>query len=392
MRKLLFIVAFLFVGVSFADSDSLDVNSSKDNPNYKIVNGIGKESKIDSVVRTEEEVLIYIDGVKTPVIQKDAKIYPVPVPVPSPSPKDTISSDTSSVSGSTKAVTTKNASVIEGLGFLPFLLGLFGIGFLAAGIISGKNKESKSGDGDGTSEAVAPDNNTPNPADPVTVAPVPENRFVPAIDADYAPAYRTGNTSISRGEVPELVERAYSNTPNFVSQHGNVSNVRDVKFGKLNGRFRMEHSDGNVSVQQFNNEPGFKATATLEGGLNVFIYSRFGCMNNVKALRLAEVSEEPTFTETTEETVGSATVTTEFQPEPVPSEIVEVPTPEAPAPAVETPVPVAEVATASSAVPAEELTTAPEPIATTDDDPVVTATINGKQVTARLSTVKEFLK
>lgn len=388
MRKLLFIVAFLFVGVSFADSDSLGVNSSKDKPNYKIVNGIGKESKIDSVVRTEEEVLIYIDGVKTPVIQKDTKIYPVPVPVPSPSPVDTTTKDTNSVSGSTKVVTTKNASVMGGLGFLPFLLGLLGIGFLAAGIVAGKKKEDESGD-NGTSEAVA-SGSTTNPV-PATTPPTPDNRFVPAIDADYAPAYRTGSSSIRREEVPVLVERAYGNTPNFVSQHGNVSNVRDVKFGKLNGRFRMEHSDGNVSVQQFDNEPGFKATATLEGGQNVFIYSRFGCMNNVRALRLAEVSEEPTFTETTEETVGSATVTTQFQPEPVPTEIVEVP-----APVVETPevpavtVPAPEVVPAP-AVPAEVQTSEPESVPS-DDDPVVTAEINGVKITARLSALKQLIK
>ncbi len=391
MRTILFIIVILSTGVIFASEDSLSVGNTDTTDNYVIIKE-GKASVIDSVVRTEEEIVIFIDGIKIPAIQSRETVKPFPLPLPkfpAPAIKDSNSKSDTLVSVLPGVKAVKKASVNGGIPFLYYIIGLLVLGLIGA-ILYTKKKEDENGD-NGTSEAVA-SGSTTNPVVPATTTPEPENRFVPAIDADYAPAYRTGNTSISRGEVPELVERAYSNTPNFVSQHGNVSNVRDVKFGKLNGRFRMEHSDGNVSVQQFNNEPGFKATATLEGGLNVFIYSRFGCMNNVRALRLAEVSEEPTFTETTEETVGSATVTTQFQPEPVPSEITEIPvlvpvveTPAVPVP--EVPVPVAEVVTAPPAVPAE-----PAPIATTDDDPVVTAEINGVKITARLSALKQLIK
>lgn len=385
MRKLLFIVAFLFVGVSFADSDSLGVNSSKDNPNYKIVNGIGKESKIDSVVRTEEEVLIYIDGVKTPVIQKDTKIYPVPVPVPTPNPNDTISSDTSSVSGSTKAVATKNSSV-GGLGFLPFLLGLLGIGFLAAGIITGKKKE----DGNNASEAVASEN-TLNPTGPTT-APVPDNRFVPVVDPDHAPAYPNmpSREELNPVALPNMLRSAYSRQ-NISNELGIITQVLETKFGRLNGRFTMEHADGTRSVQEFQNEPGVKARVRFSNGIEATVYSRYSCLNNLRALQVAEISQQPTFVEEPRvEVTNNTTTTTEFQPEPVPSEIVEVPTPEA-APAVETPavpVPVTEVTTAPPAVPDE-----PAPMPTlADDDPITTVTINGKEISAPLSVVKELLK
>jgi hypothetical protein len=384
MRALIFSFIFIvFAGVTFASVDSSGVGN-----NLKVMKE-GKESKIDSVYRTDDEVIIYIDGVKIPAIQTREVVKPFPLPILKPAPviKDSSSKSDTLVSVLPGAQVIKKASVNGGIPFLYYVIGLLVLGLIGANIYT-KNKKKKSENA--ASEAVAP-NIALNPADavvPVTTTPAPDNRFVPLVDPDHAPAYPNmpSREELNHAALPNMLRSAYSRQ-NILNELGIITQVLETKFGRINGRFTMEHADGTRSVQEFQNEPGVKAKVRFSSGVEATVYSRFSCLNNIRALQVTEISQQPTFVEESRvEVTNNTTITTEFQPEPVPSEIVEVPVVETPvvpasAPAVVT-VPV---------VPAEVQTSEPESVPS-DDDPVVTATINGKQVTARLSTVKEFLK
>lgn len=359
MRSMVVMIVMLLSFSLFAADTTTAIHASADSISV-VKKGI--ETKIDSIKRVNQQTLIYIDGIAQ-VQQFPNKNWKAPMPPilqDTTDKVDTSKSVTASVKKSTKKFSTADYAKLG----LAGIMGPIGLFLFALGIVQASKKKD-------------PKNSS---------TPVVEDRFVPAIDPDHAPAYRSGANTIRRDELPELVEAAYKNSPNFVSEHGNISNIRDIKFGKLNGMFRMEHADGNVSVQEFRNEPGFKATATLEeNGTDVFLYSRFGCMNNVKGLRLTEISEQPTFTESKEENIGDTTIINESTPEMVPTLIEEVHTAEEPTP--ELPV----------ETPASEPTPVPEPPVVEEapaSEPTskITVTFKGLIITGTPDDIAECIK
>lgn len=142
--------------------------------------------------------------------------------------------------------------------------------------------------------------------------------FIPVVNPNHAPAYPNmpSRQELNSASLPSMVMTAYTNLPNFVRDYGVISQITNIKHGVLNGRFSMEHADGTVSTQEFKDEPGFRAKAKLANGKTMLIYSRYSCLNNVRAIKIAEVIEQPSFTPETEvKTTKSSITTTTYHPE-----------------------------------------------------------------------------
>lgn len=377
MKTIVFVLSFFFSMsvVALCDTDTTSTPSSMFSENLKILRN-GTESKIDSVVEKNSEIFIYIDGNKTPVKKnKKNRVNPAPTPVPDSvvvKHKDKIDS----------ASTIITAGTSSDLPWWVYVLTTLGVGGLVAfALFKAKDNSSNPTTPETGNDAPAPVTSSPTtPTTPTTSE--TDNRFVPAIDPNHAPAFENmpAFENFNSDALPEMLQRAYArqSTGNL----GLISEVLESKFGRLNGRFTMQHADGTSSVQHFENERGVKSLVRFTSGQTATVYSRFSCLNNIRGLQVAEIENVPTFTEESKvEISGTQTVTTEFHPESVPTEITEIQenTPESP---TESP----ELIKDSPSVKIDSLPTE------TVVDPTVTVEIDGRSVTAPLSVINLLLK
>ena len=363
MKSVVFLFVFLFSSVvAFCNTDTTATPTPPFSENFKVLKN-GTESKVDSVVEKNSEIFIYIDGGKTPVKKNNKKFRNTPTPTPDP---DSLIVKFEEKEDSSTVITAGTNSDTP---WWFYVLSALGIGFIGFALFKASSNGTKD------SSKTEPSNPSSDTTTPSAPSPETDDRFTPAVSPDHAPAFPNmpSRENLNVAALPQLMQRAYANTPNFLRNNGVITDVSDVKIGKLNGRFSMEHADGSVSTQNFNNELGFRAKARLSNGKSMIVYSRFSCMNNVRGIEVAEISEMPTFQEEEKsETNGRETVTTVYQPEPVPTEIQEV-----------------------QSAP-ESSTTTPANIVVdtlpTEADPTVTVEIDGRSVTAPLSVINMLLK
>ena len=279
----------------------------------------GHESKIDSIVYHENETLIYIDGIKSPVNNSSVTTTNQSPSQRTPNHKknEKASVDTSKSAHANPLHKANNSLVLIALIFL----GLIGIVLFTIGVLGIVSKKKS-----GKDKSFIRDNGEKNNASDFSssrTTPVllrEDNRMTlsPVVDVDYAPAYSKMPTrqQLIPAALPSMIITAYANQPHFLRQYGVIAEVKNIRHGYLNGEFMMQHADGSISRQKFTNEPGFRAKVTLKNGDSMYIYSRYSCLNDVRGVQLTEVLNQPTFTqESSVKSSKNATTTTIYNPE-----------------------------------------------------------------------------